>query len=125
VGKAQENEYKIKLNYFNQDKYSELISLISRVSNANTVSFNKNDSVFLVKTTRNLDKNVIMGKLQKNFFSVAYMYKIGEDTHNFPALQNTSGQFKDAEIYDQEKTKWVKENPEAYKKMVENSNKQN
>jgi len=125
VLKAQENEYKIKLHSFNQTGYSNLISLIYRVSNANQVTFDNKDSVFLVKTNNILDKNVIMGKLQKNYFSVAYMYKVGETTNIFPVLQHSGDEFKDAQNYEQEKNKWVTEHPEEYKKMLQNSNNKN
>jgi hypothetical protein len=112
------------LHNYKQDQHANLISLISRISNANSVSFGDKDSVFLVKTTHNIDKNVIIGKLQKNFFSVDFINKVGENVNAFPVLQNTGDEFKDAQLYEQEKNKWVKEHPEEYKKMVENTKQQ-
>lgn len=115
---AQDNVYKIKIQNLNTKNYAVAVDLISKFTSAENLHFDQKDSVFVLNSTRILDKNVVAGKLQKNFLSVAYMSKNGEATTPFPVLKNTGDAFKDAEIYEAEKTKWIKENPEAYKAML-------
>ena len=76
--------------------------------------------MFIVSSENILDKNIISGKMQKNFFPVSKFQMAGEIDSTFPKMKYTGNPDADASKYATEKAKWIQENPEAYQQMLNN-----
>jgi hypothetical protein len=113
-----ENIYLVKIPVTDSSNFTQITNLLSHYSSPCTISFDDDDSVYVIKTTRVLDKNIISGKLQKNFFPITSFQKI-EDV--FPKNKSTGNPEQDAIDYDIRKAKWIQENPEKYRLMNQSS----
>lgn len=94
-------------------------TMLEKITDATSVEFNKTDSSFVVSTYRILDKNVVSGKMLKNYLPIKYFILEGEPIDPFPSFVNTGNPDQDAIDYDTQKNNWVKKYPKEYKKMAE------
>lgn len=126
---SQVNSENTKTKYFisfynlNANNFEQTKNLLERITQSTSIDFNKTDSIFTITTNKNLDKNIVCGKMLKNYFPIKSFIKEGEPAEPFPTLTNTNNPEQDALLYDEQKNNWVKKYPKEYKKMVENSTK--
>ena len=112
---AKPNNYTFRL-YNAESHIKEATDLLTRLTAASAVNYNVADSTFAVTTLRELDPKIISGKLQKNFYPVKSMSKA---EHSFPKFTDTGNPEQDARDYESRKAKWINENPDEYKAMLD------
>lgn len=117
----KDNQYRVRFNALTAAQVEEAKTVLTKLTEASAISYNAADSTFALTTYRDLDKKVIAGKLQKHFLSVSYIVKSNEHPEPFPQMQHSGDTQADARLYEQQKTEWIRNNPEAYKKMLEGS----
>lgn len=115
----KKNKYFITMYNLHDKNFDLTKTMLEKITDATSVEFNKTDSSFVILTYRILDKNVVSGKMLKNYFPIKSFIKEGEQPEPFPSLINTSNPEQDALIYEEKKNNWVKKYPKEYKKMVE------
>jgi hypothetical protein len=117
---AQENaKYFVSFYNLNSSNFDQTKNLLERVTQATSIQFDKIDSVFTITTDKILDKNIVTGKMLKNYFPIKTIIKEGELPEPFPLLINTGNPEQDALMYEEKKNNWVKKYPKEYKKMTE------
>jgi hypothetical protein len=115
---ASSNKYYIYLHNITTQNLSQATDLLTRITSAKTVVYSSTDSVFIVTTNAELTKNSIEGKVQKNLFPLKKMVKIDSIGNPMPKMANTGNPELDAQTYETEKAKWIAENPETYKELI-------
>ncbi|MBK6986555.1 MAG: hypothetical protein IPH32_18295 [Bacteroidetes bacterium] len=109
----------------NSSNFDQTKSLLERVTQSKSIEFDKVDSIFTITTNKSLDKNIVSGKMLKNYFPIKSFIKEGEQPEPFPTLVNTGNSEQDALIYEEKKNNWVKKYPKEYKKLIETNIKHN
>jgi hypothetical protein len=115
-----ENVYLVHIPVADSTNIGTITNMLLHYSNPSTITYDDANKMFTIKTMLKLDKNVISGKLQKNFFPVSSFEKIIDP---MPRMVNTGDQEQDAIDYEKRKEKWIKENPQEYKLMNNNPEK--
>lgn len=115
----KKNKYFITMYNLHDKNFDLTKTMLEKITDATSVEFNKTDSSFVVSTYRILDKNVVSGKMLKNYLPIKYFILEGEPIDPFPSFVNTGNPDQDAIDYDTQKNNWVKKYPKEYKKMAE------
>ncbi|MBN8697822.1 MAG: hypothetical protein J0L87_14930 [Bacteroidetes bacterium] len=115
------NTYYIYLDNVTPQNLTQATDLLTRITLAKSVDYNSTDSVFVIITESQLDKNKIEGKVQKNFFPLRKMIKLEDIADSMPKMVITGNPEQDETNYQLEKAKWINNNPEAYKLLIQNA----
>jgi hypothetical protein len=107
------NTYVIELQDSGND-LKKTTDLLSKFTGAKEVKYSEAEKTYTLVTERELDYNILSGKLQKNFLPLKSIIK---EEKGFPVMVDTGNPELDAKNYETKKVKWIQENPEEYKRM--------
>lgn len=121
--KNTNNKYFVTMYNLTEKNFDLTKDFLGRFTQATSIEFNKVDSAFVIETSSKVNKQIVSGKMLKNYLPIKYFILDGEPVDPFPTLIITGNSEEDGLEYEKQKLDWIHKYPAEYKKMVSSSHK--